>query len=178
MLWKIGELPEQDESDMDFFVAARYGSKTVRKHYVYVLVDPITNLRMYAGQTASPVCRAAQHADPEYSTSRAMREWKARLAASGGRPIFKIVQRCTEFTVDSVESIWIRKLWAENPLCVNRQDNPLGAPAPDEVEKSEDDIQYEEKRRILASAYRPTKRSGKKWVSAFANRKYPSFDPK
>jgi len=93
------------------------------EHYVYVLIDPRTNLKMYAGKTANPAARRACHEDPETYTNAKMKIWKQKLAAVGLRPVFRVVEVCDERTVDLVESRWIRRLWETNPLSLNQIDN-------------------------------------------------------
>jgi hypothetical protein len=91
-------------------VRRRVGRET---RYVYVLFDKREPDRpRYAGQTRDPDRRLHFHLDlGNQRTNRRLRDWKQEVGENLG---MRVVQICTELTVDRRETHWIRSLRREH----------------------------------------------------------------
>ena len=89
------------------------------KHYVYLLIDPITKAIQYVGRTACTKERLKGHIDdarlaPHMNPPKAA--WINGLIALGMKPRLEVIEKCTKENVVLRERYWIIYYWSR---CTN-----------------------------------------------------------
>lgn len=77
--------------------------------YIYILRDPRTNEIKYVGKTVDPRSRSKKHGLPSQLRGSGVRKvkWILELRSIGLRPIFEIIEECTEENWEERERYWI-----------------------------------------------------------------------
>ena len=98
-----------------------------RMGYIYVLIDPITNVPKYVGKSLSPLYKTlSRHFRDKRSTYKV--RWIQSLYKKYSlKPIIKIIEECNEIDLNSREIFWIAEYKKEYVLC-NLTDGGDGLP--------------------------------------------------
>lgn len=75
---------------------------------IYALIDPVTNVVRYIGQSANGLARARAHSVPANLQVRIRSDrWVERLLQQGLKPLVEVVERCDVTALNDRERWWI-----------------------------------------------------------------------